>query len=80
MKIKDDIQIVKLKVGEVMFKIEFIKGENFYACGFWRNKKCLLSSTYPKIYKSQIKMDIFRELSEHVSWELKHAIEKIIIK
>jgi len=73
-------QIIKLKINDILFTVVFFQHKETIDVSIFRNKKILKCTTAPKNYKYNIKMDIARELSEMISWEISHELEKIEIK
>jgi hypothetical protein len=74
------MQTIIIKVNEVVFKIDFHRENKIYCWGFYRNKKILLSASSPLKYKYDLKTDMMRTLMEAMSYEIKHEVEKLVIK
>lgn len=71
------IGISNIKVNKVNFQITVHKDRKQIYYGLMRNKKALISSSYPKDRKSEVMMNIYRDFQEAIGYEIRNEIEKL---
>ena len=72
-----DLGIIKLKVNKILFTVEVYKDNNQVYYSLSRNKKGLINSSTPIKRKSEVMMNIYRDLQEAIGYEIRHEIEQI---
>lgn len=73
-------QTIKIKFNDVLFRVNYENTRYGLTYSIYRNKKMILAGHFfPKKQKADFKMMLFRQLSENISWEIKHELEKLSI-
>jgi hypothetical protein len=68
---------IKIKVNKVLFTVEYEKKGSIVFYSLARNKKTLICSTTAKKQADEVKMNIYRDLSEAIGYEIRSEIEKL---
>ena len=68
---------IKIKFNKITFTVYLEKEKKIISYGIKRNKEYLMHSFTPKSKADEVKMDIYKNLSDAIAHEIRHEIEKL---
>jgi hypothetical protein len=67
-------RIIKLKLGEVKYRVEIYSDRQTINYFLYRNNKCKHTASFPKKQVDEVKMDIFNDLMQYAGYEIMYLL------
>lgn len=71
------METIKIKVNKVTFEISFLRDKKQIFYSLARNKRTLINSSMPINRADEVKMNIYKDLSDCIAYEIRQEIEKL---